>query len=140
MSCAQASLAQTCPTAQHASCSAIALGFVMGASSCTVQDSLDANVLGHYVELVTHVAPGQDEADCSGVPLPWCNQGYTGPACDYVCDDGIAACGFRYYCHGDGRISGIAMSRAHLFTIDPRLTAARVRDQFESWVTGHEAD
>jgi hypothetical protein len=99
-----ASLAQTCPTAQHVSWSAIALGLVMGVSACTVQDNLDAEQLRRYVDLVARVAPGQHEANCSGIPLPPCDQGYTGPACDYACDDGLAACGFRYYCHGDGRI------------------------------------
>jgi hypothetical protein len=32
------------------------------------------------------------------------------------------------------------VSRAHLFTIDRRLPAEGVRDRFESWVIGHEAD
>jgi hypothetical protein len=85
-------------------------------------------------------AIGTGEKDCEGNPLASCDAGWTGPSCDHACDPGAPSCGFRYYCHSDGRIAGITLSRAHLFELGPSIGPFALRDRLEQWIVTHEHD
>ncbi len=78
--------------------------------------------------------------DCTGEPLPVCEEGWTGPNCNYACDPGARVCAFRYDCHADGRVAGISLSRAHLFRFDRNLEPLAIRDRLEHWISAHEAE
>ncbi|MCX4243484.1 AsmA family protein [Paraliomyxa miuraensis] len=78
--------------------------------------------------------------DCSGAEFEACPEGFAGPSCNYPCDDDAPWCSFRYYCHGDGRIHGIGMSRAHLFEFEQDLSPDDLAAVFETWITEHEGD
>lgn len=80
------------------------------------------------------------DRDCHGDPLPSCSAGWTGSSCDHPCDPGAASCGLRYYCHADGRVAGLALSRAHLFGLPPDPTPLELRDQLEGWIVEHGGD
>lgn len=80
---------------------------------------------------------GATEEDCHGNALPSCDAGWTGPSCELACDPGAGECGTRYYCHGDGRVAGLALSRAHLFELEPGVAPLELRDQLEGWIAAH---
>ena len=81
---------------------------------------------------------GQGET-CLGSSLPACPTSTTGPSCSYSCDTG-AVCSFRYYCHGDGRIAGMAVSRSRLLSLSPTSSATTAANALEAWATTHEFD
>lgn len=93
-----------------------------------------------WVAAVRAAPRAAGERDCDGELLPACEVGWTGPGCDLSCDPGAPECGFRYYCHGDGRVAGVALSRAHLFALKPGVEAAELRDQLEGWIAAHGPD
>jgi len=90
-------------------------------------------------EPVAPVAPDGGGTTCAGTNLPLCGSTVTGPSCAYPCDSG-AACSFRYYCHGDDRIAGMAVVRSRLFTLSPAATATAAAAALETWATQREVD
>jgi MYXO-CTERM domain-containing protein len=119
-----------------------AAGLIEGVTGCLVEaDSSSGSALLTEARDEPRVAVmGTGEEDCEGDELPSCDVGWTGPSCDHACDPGAPACGFRYYCHSDGRIAGVALSRAHLFAFSPTIGPLAIRDLLEHWVATHEID
>jgi hypothetical protein len=119
-----------------------AAGVLAGVASCDEE----AESLGTAASLTeagdeARTAPlAAGEKSCQVDALEACDAGWTGPSCDYACDPGAPGCGFRYYCHADGRVAGLALSRAHLFAMGPTLGPLAVRDRLEEWVGAHETD
>ncbi len=88
---------------------------------------------------VASVSPGGGGVSCSGGTLPSCSGNLTGPSCAYPCDAG-SACSFRYYCHGDDRIAGMAVARSRLFPLLPSASPSAAAAAFETWATQREVD
>ncbi len=88
---------------------------------------------------VASVSPGGGGVTCSGSTLPSCSGSLTGPSCAYPCDTG-SACSFRYYCHGDDRIAGMAVVRSRLFPLLPSASPMAAASAFETWATQREVD
>jgi hypothetical protein len=117
-----------------------AAGVFLGSASCDEADAASTATLVAEADEDARAAPLATERNCHGDELPSCDAGWAGPSCDYACDPGAPGCGFRYYCHADGRVAGLALSRAHLFAIDPSLERLAVRDRLKAWVVAHASD
>lgn len=85
------------------------------------------------------VGPGSGGTTCAGTTIPPCATGLTGRSCAYPCDPG-AACEFRYYCHADDRIAGMAVTRSRFFILSPSASATTAAAALETWATQREVD
>jgi hypothetical protein len=90
-------------------------------------------------ELEPVASGGGGGTTCAGSSLPTCSPTTTGPSCAYPCDTG-SACSFRYYCHGDDRIAGMAVVRSRLFALSPSATPTAAAAALETWATQREVD
>lgn len=78
--------------------------------------TISALLLSALITVV--VAEPKPRLDCRGTPVPDCEKGMTGPACDIPCLTGDS-CGYELICHSWDATYGISVYGAYLFPLAP---------------------
>jgi hypothetical protein len=78
--------------------------------------------------------PTRPARRCDGRPVEPCARGRTGPGCDLPCDAGWGMCGYRLYCHSDGRQAGLLAEGATLFNL---AGGADPGERAKQWAVEH---